>query len=81
MPTSILGQCDMVLALSQDTINYQFAQLWQRHVIRNDWKVLVRSQAGSDTVKTQEDSDFDTVLSRWLQTQSHLAELYAAGKY
>ncbi|MEW6642824.1 MAG: hypothetical protein AB1586_20120 [Pseudomonadota bacterium] len=81
MPTSILGQCDMVLALSQDTINYQFAQLWQRHVIRNDWKVLVRSQTGSDTVKTQEDSDFDAVLSLWLQTQSHLAELYAAGKY
>jgi hypothetical protein len=71
----------MVLALSQDTINYQFAQLWQRQVIRKDWKVLVRGQAGSDTVKTQEDADFDSVLSVWLQTQSHLAELYAAGKY
>lgn len=81
MSTSILGQCDMVLALSQDTINYQFAQLWQRRVIRNDWKVLVRSQSGSDTVKTQEDADFDSVLSLWLQTQSHLAALFAAGKF
>lgn len=86
MSDDILARCDMVLAISEDTINYQFQQLWKRQVIRKDWKVLVRQtkdQNGNPVyeVKTEEDADFDQALSTWVSTQQQLATLFANGEY
>jgi|GEM_PF-5809939 hypothetical protein len=64
MADTALGQCDMVLAVSEDTINFQFSQLWKRNIIENVWKVLVRTPAaGTPIVKSQADADFDATLA------------------
>jgi hypothetical protein len=82
MPDTALGQCDMVLAVAEDTINYQFSNLLHRGLIRPTWKVLVRSpKGGTPVVKTQEDADFDSVLQTWRTTQAELAADFAAGRY
>jgi len=38
---AILGYCNMVLAISQDTINYQFEELSNQGIIREDWNIVV----------------------------------------
>ena len=82
--SNILAKCDMVLAVSEDTINYQFKQLWQQSVIKKDWKLLVRevdSKGQGGAVKTQEDSDFDDVMKAWNNAQKELSDLFAQKKY
>lgn len=81
MADAVLGQCDMVLSVSQNTVNYQFSQLWKRGKIRQTWKVLVRTTDGSSVVKTQEDADFDSVLQTWQTVQANIAALFANGDY
>lgn len=39
---TILGKCDMVLALSENTINAQFKDLFDNDEISNEWNILVR---------------------------------------
>jgi hypothetical protein len=82
MSDSALGQCDMVLSVSQDTINYQFAQLWKRGTVRNTWKVLVQEPPkGPPVVRTQEDAGFDAALQTWQTVQANIAALFADGDY
>jgi hypothetical protein len=82
MPDAALGQCDMVLAVAQDTIDYQFSQLWKRGVIENMWKVLVRNQPpAAPVVKAQSSDDFDSLLQVWQTTQQNLAAQFAAGNF
>lgn len=82
MPDPALGYCDMVLAVSEDTINYQFEQLWKRGLIRQSWKVLVREpQDGPRQLKSQEDKDFDETLSAWQEAQATIAGMFAEGKF
>ncbi len=84
--STILAQCDMVLSVSSDTINYQFSQLWKRNVIEQDWKLLVRvnhvkGKPPTYDVVTQQNKSFDTILATWQATQKEIADLFAAGKY
>lgn len=83
MSDSILANVDMVLAISEDTINYQFLQLFDRGVIENEWKLLVRNatEKSSLVLVTQDNSDFDTKLSTWISTQSNIANLLIEKKY
>ncbi len=82
MGDAALGQCDMVLSVSQNTINYQFSQLWKRGKIRQTWKVLVWAPSGGPSVvRTQEDADFDATLQTWQTVQANIAALFARGDY
>jgi hypothetical protein len=72
----------MVLALSERTINHQFAQLLATSQIPAQWKLLVRRPRGGPlAIKTAADPDFDRALEAWRTTQDHLAKLFAAGHY
>jgi len=39
----MLAECDMVLGISENTINYQFEQLWKRKKIQREWNILIDS--------------------------------------
>ena len=77
-----LAKCDMVLAVSENSINKQFNKLWQEDTIKKDWKLLVREIKGqSPVIKIETDSDFDSALTGWQNAQKDLSSLFSEGKF
>ncbi|MDJ0795554.1 MAG: hypothetical protein QNJ51_01755 [Calothrix sp. MO_167.B12] len=85
----ILGDCNMVLAISEDTINHQFKKLYHKKIIKDNFQLLVRVNKSDDkppkpptyTIKTQEGSDFQQTWNTWEEAQNHIAELFKQGQY
>lgn len=79
-----LAGYDMVLSLSENTINYQFKQLHKLNIIHKKWAVL----AGNITTKdkktfyiTDSDSTFDKKLKRWIELQKQIAQAKKDSKW
>jgi hypothetical protein len=75
--SDILAKCDMVLAVSADTVNYQFEELWNRTIIKKEWKLLVREDKDNPVVKTGDDKNFDNDLKAWQNAQADLYKLFS----
>lgn len=80
-----LANYDMVLALSETTINYQFYQLYQGGVIHQDWAVLMGNlrpkrrdpKAPIILQRTPENEvDFNNKMDTWIDLQEEIAEAY-----
>lgn len=63
-----LAGYDMVLALSQNTINYQFSQLYKRNIIHKKWGVL----GGKDIHITEQDAEFKQKIKDWISLQNDI---------
>lgn len=79
-----LAHYDMVLGLSQNTINYQFHQLHRGRVIHRDWAVLMgnvnnrRTKGEPFTLLRTEanESEFNDKIDQWIDLQEQIAEAY-----
>lgn len=78
-----LAHYDMVLALSESTINYQFYQLHLGRVIHRDWAVLMgnvnnRKKGEPFTLLRTEgnESTFNDKVDTWVDLQEQIAEAY-----
>lgn len=81
-----LGGFDMVLGLSQSTINFQFYKLFQRKFIKNNWLVLVgnvlKPTPGEKPVIIDgSDPEFKSKLNEWISIQNQIAEAKNAGQW
>lgn len=61
---SILGKCDMVLAISESTINYQFQHLYQRKIIRQNWNIIIFDDEKQKPKINQTDEDFKADIDK-----------------
>ncbi|MCE7992919.1 MAG: hypothetical protein HEP71_13100 [Roseivirga sp.] len=79
-----LAHYDMVLGLSQNTINYQFHQLHRGRVIHRDWAVLMgnvnnRGKKGDPfaLLRTAEnESAFNDKIDLWVDLQEQIADAF-----
>ncbi|WP_298427115.1 hypothetical protein [uncultured Kordia sp.] len=70
-----LAGYDMVLALSQNTINYQFLQLYKRNIIHKKWGVLGGKTAdGKDFHITEQDAGFKQKIKDWIAIQKKIGK-------
>ncbi|UZD23459.1 hypothetical protein PBT90_08670 [Algoriphagus halophytocola] len=81
-----LGGFDMVLGLSQNTINYQFMKLHQRNFIKRKWSVMVGNvlnppEGEKPFHEEATDAQFKGKLDRWVVLQKQIAEARQAGKW
>ncbi|MGG8497548.1 hypothetical protein ACQY1Q_14140 [Tenacibaculum sp. TC6] len=70
-----LAGYDMVLTLSQNTINYQFQQLHKLNIIHKKWSVLAGNTTTGDKKPfhiSNEDKNFTTKLNRWISLQEEI---------
>lgn len=68
-----LAGYDMVLALSQDTINYQFQELHKRNIIHKKWGVLGGKTADEkDFHITDQDAGFKQKVKDWIAIQKDI---------
>ncbi len=68
-----LAGYDMVLALSQNTINYQFSQLYKRNIIHKKWGVLGgKNTDGKDVHITEQDAEFKQKIKDWIALQKEI---------
>lgn len=73
-----LANYDMVLALSQDTINYQFSQLHKRNIIHKKWGVLGGKNADDkDFHSTDQDAGFKQKVKDWIAIQKEIEKARA----
>ncbi|WP_046757467.1 hypothetical protein [Kordia jejudonensis] len=72
-----LAGYDMALALSENTINYQFKELHTRSIIHKKWGILAGTQKVNDVKKdfhiTDQDANFNTKLERWIDLQQQIS--------
>lgn len=79
-----LAHYDMVLGLSQNTINYQFYQLHRGKVIHKDWAVLMgnvtnRKKKGEPFTllrTTENEIAFNDKIDLWVDLQEQIADAY-----
>lgn len=77
-----LAGYDMVLALSQNTINYQFQQLYKRNIIHKKWGVLGGKTADEkDFHITDQDAGFKQKIKDWIALQKDIEKAKKAGKW
>lgn len=72
-----LAGYDMVLALSENTINYQFKQLHKLNIIHKKWSVLAGNLTAKDQAPfyiTDSDPSYTAKLNRWIDLQSQIAQ-------
>ncbi len=74
-----LSGYDMVLALSEATINYQFAQLYKQNIIRKSWEVLAGQILNPKKDEkpffiTAADADWRAKRDRWVELQRQIEE-------
>lgn len=72
-----LSGYDMVLALSEATINYQFAQLYKQNIIRKNWQVLAGQVLNPKKDEkpffiTAADTDWKAKRDRWVDLQRQI---------
>ncbi|AXG70240.1 hypothetical protein KORDIASMS9_02479 [Kordia sp. SMS9] len=68
-----LAGYDMALALSQNTINYQFSQLRRRHIIHREWGVLGGKTADdTDFHITDQEADIKKKINSWIAIQKEI---------
>lgn len=77
--TNTLADYDMVLALSETTINYQFSQLHKRNIIRKNWSLLVGNVLSPKPKETpfsvtDSDKDWEKKLDRWIEIQRQIEQ-------
>ncbi|WP_438711293.1 hypothetical protein ACSTS3_22580 [Aquimarina muelleri] len=58
---AILKGCDMVISISQDTVNYQFYTLLKDNVIKRKWNVIVFEDGSSKSDLT--DEEFNEIIA------------------
>ncbi|WP_430412387.1 hypothetical protein [Kordia sp.] len=80
-----LAGYDMTLALSENTINYQFQELHKRNIIHKKWGILSGKTKVGDTEKdfhiTDQDANFKQKLKRWIALQEKIATARENGKW
>jgi hypothetical protein len=80
-----LAGYDMVLALSENTINYQFQELHKRNIIHKKWGLLSgKTKIGKekhDFHITENNTDFKQRLKRWIDLQKQIAQAKNAGEW
>ena len=81
-----LGGFDMVLGLSQNTINYQFQQLHRRKVIKNKWTAMVGNVLNPPDHEKPfsfngSEAEFKTALERWKSLQLEISSAKKSGKW
>jgi hypothetical protein len=80
-----LAGFDMALALSENTINYQFQELHKRNIIRKKWGILAGKTKVGDAKKdfhiTNQDADFKQKLKRWIALQKQIHTAREAGEW
>lgn len=70
-----LADYDMVLALSENTINYQFKQLYKRNIIHKKWGVLGGKTTGDrDFIIRDTDDAFKDKFKDWVAIQNEIAK-------
>lgn len=68
-----LAGYDMVLALSENTINYQFQQLHKRNIIHKKWGVLGGKTADDKDIHiTDQDTGFSKKIKDWIAIQKDI---------
>jgi hypothetical protein len=68
-----LAGYDMVLALSQNTINYQFSQLHKRNIIHKKWGVLGGKTTDDKNFHiTDQDAGFKQKINAWIAIQKEI---------
>ena len=71
--TKTLAGYDMVLALSQNTINYQFSQLHKRNIIHKKWGVLGgKTDDNKNFYITDQDANFKQKINAWIAIQKDI---------
>ena len=71
--TKTLAGYDMVLALSQNTINYQFSQLHKRNIIHKKWGVLGgKTDDNKNFHITDQDANFKQKINAWIAIQKDI---------
>lgn len=81
-----LGGFDMVLGLSQNTINYQFQQLHRRKVIKNKWTAMVGNVLNPPDKEKPfsfkgSEAEFKASLERWRSLQLEISTAKKSGKW
>ncbi|WP_339869631.1 hypothetical protein [uncultured Algoriphagus sp.] len=81
-----LAGFDMVLGLSQNTINYQFQQLHRRKVIKNKWTALVGNVLNPPEGQKPfhfegSDKDLQAKLNQWISKQKEIANAKKSGNW
>ncbi|MBC8757486.1 hypothetical protein H2O64_22640 [Kordia sp. YSTF-M3] len=80
-----LAGYDMVLALSENTINYQFQELHKRNIIHKKWGILSGKTKVGDKNKdfhiTDSNADFKKKLKRWIDLQKQITEARKNNKW
>ncbi|CAM1342529.1 hypothetical protein [Tenacibaculum aestuarii] len=80
-----LAGYDMVLTLSQNTINYQFEQLHKLNVIQKKWGVLAGNIEKNGAEKSfhisNEDENFKKKLNDWINIQDEISKAKAANDW
>ncbi|WP_297337540.1 hypothetical protein [Algoriphagus sp.] len=84
--TQNLGGFDMVLGLSQTTINYQFFKLHQRNLIRKKWLVGVGNVLNPDQGEKPfhlegSDDSIQGKIAQWVSNQSQIAKAKSNKKW
>lgn len=74
-----LANFDMVLGLSEATINYQFSQLQKRNIIHKNWAILAGNvlnpkKGDKAFFITNEDTKFRAKRDRWITLQKQIEE-------
>ncbi|MEL7249918.1 MAG: hypothetical protein AAFO03_15930 [Bacteroidota bacterium] len=72
-----LAGYDMVLTLSENTINYQFKQLHKLNIIHKKWAVLAEQITDGDKDMfyiTDSDASYNAKLNRWIDLQGQIAQ-------
>ncbi len=72
-----LAGYDMVLTLSENTINYQFKQLHKLNIIHKKWAVLAGNISSNEKETfhiTDSDTTYNAKLKRWMELQKKIAQ-------
>ena len=81
-----LAGFDMVLGLSQNTINFQFQQLHRRKIIKNKWAVMVGNvlnpPKGEKAFRFEgSEAELKSKLTLWISRQREIASARNAGNW
>ncbi len=77
-----LAGYDMVLALSQNTINYQFSQLHKRNIIHKKWGVLGGKTADDKNFHiTDKETGFKQKIKDWIAIQKDIEKARKANSW